>query len=407
MHTNKLARFALLALLPTSSWAMVSCQSGDPSSDPLDALPGSTETSLGSPEAAGSAEPAAARPEARSFQMGFTAFPYDLTPDAMEHNYDQIEQHADLILHHFDHGVPWDEALDGTEFPPVVADAVADAKGRLRGTHRVLLTATPTSPDRTTLANYWGVDSHQPLPGEWQERPLSDPEVIEAYLNYCRRIITEVEPDYFAYAIEINASYRQGTPAYNEFMILASEVYPTLKAEFPALPIMMTFQTISFENDHQELLDLTRDMLQYSDHVALSTYPFWHYDHPRQDADPDLLAGDWMAAFRELAPDKPFAISETGYIAEPFTYESLDVEIDGTEEWQEDYVVKLLTQANDLDAEFVAWFVLRDYDRLAEHFDPASREALNIWKDTGLFDGDGGERTGLLVWDDWLGLPVG
>ena len=44
--------------------------------------------------------------EKRPFHMGFTPFPYYFTEDAVEFTYANINYHSDLVIHHFDNGIP-------------------------------------------------------------------------------------------------------------------------------------------------------------------------------------------------------------------------------------------------------------------------------------------------------------
>jgi hypothetical protein len=55
-------------------------------------------------------------PETRSFHMGFTPFPYENSLEAVNYVYDRLETDSDIINHHFDNGVPWNEALNNTPF---------------------------------------------------------------------------------------------------------------------------------------------------------------------------------------------------------------------------------------------------------------------------------------------------
>jgi len=64
-------------------------------------------------------------PESRPFLMGMSPFPYDLTQQAQDYTYDQLAQHTDLILHHMDTGIPWDEALTGQPYHPAVQENIA------------------------------------------------------------------------------------------------------------------------------------------------------------------------------------------------------------------------------------------------------------------------------------------
>ena len=123
------------------------------------------------------------------------------------------------------------------------------------------------------------------------------------------------------------------------------------------------------------------------------------------DANVEYIPADWFSQMRTLAPDKPWAITETGYIAEDLRF--LGKTIRGSELWQAKYADLLLRQANSMNAEFIVWFVLRDYDRGMRTLEKIAIAAAvaPIWKDMGLIDGEGRGRAALKVWDAWLGTP--
>ncbi len=341
-------------------------------------------------------------PEERSFYMGFTAFPYDLSMDALNQSYANQVQNGDLLLTHFDHGVPWNEALNGLPFPSQVQEDIDRAVENKTPYHKILLTATPTNSSRDQLAGYWNNNgSHQPLPPPWNSYTFKTPEVISAYTNYCKRIIDAIQPNYFAYGIEINASFLENTSAYDNFMILAQQVYDTLKHDYPNLPIFLTFQDQSFNKDKKELANITKMMMDYSDIMAVSTYPYWQYNYPKRDANPTLFPNNWLQEMKNIAPNKPFAISETGYCAENLILNEYGVKIVGTEKWQADYTQKLFIEAQKLNAMFIAWFIYRDYDHLYQKIPSTT---LKIWKDTGLEDENGTLRPAHIVWDEWRNL---
>src|SRR5262245_38311391 len=52
----------------------------------------------------------------RPFRMGFTAFPHDVTAEALNQTRQFVRTNADLIAHHIE-GVPWAEALRDEPFP--------------------------------------------------------------------------------------------------------------------------------------------------------------------------------------------------------------------------------------------------------------------------------------------------
>lgn len=342
--------------------------------------------------------------ETRSFYMGFTAFPYDLTVEAQLDTYEKVAGLSDIFLAHLDHGVPWDEALNDLPFPTEVQQTLAATKTGLAPNTKVLLTATPTDQYRENLNSYWNNNgSHQPLSAFWQHKSFDDPDVISAYIKYCKRVIDAVEPDYFAYAIESNAAFRKEDVAFTKFLSLAEVVYINLKSAYPNLPIFLTLQDRSFENSHQELLETSKILLQYSDYIAMSSYPFLDYNNLNRDANPELFEDNWLQDFRNLDAGKPFAISETGFCAENLVIANLGVNVKASEAWQNDYMTKLFDSANTLDAEFIAWFVFRDYDQLYDKT-PNPPDILKVWRDNGLLDGQGNQRPAYQKWQEWKAL---
>ena len=67
----------------------------------------------------------------------------------------------------------------------------------------------------------------------------------------------------------------------------------------------------------------------------------------------------------------------------------------------------LLRKTNEINAEFVIWFVVRDYDQGMETLKKVgvNLEGAELWRDTGLLDGVGATRPALRIWDSWLSLP--
>ena len=85
--------------------------------------------------------------------------------------------------------------------------------------------------------------------------------------------------------------------------------------------------------------------------------------------------------------------------------ESIGVNVKGSELWQDEYLISILKKCQELEAEFLIWFISRDYDKLYETFeDPPV--ILRVWKDTGLRDGQGNERPSYHTWMKWLELSV-
>lgn len=341
----------------------------------------------------------------RSFYMGFTAFPYADTSEAFNETVSNVKNDGDLFLAHFDFGVPWDEVRNNESFPINVQAEIAVAQAQKSTDTKLILTTTALDQNREHLALYWNNEgTHQPLPTFWVDKTFNDPEVIQTYTDYCRRLIVAVQPDYFGYGIEANAVFQKEEASFIQYLELCASVYNTLKTEYPNLPIFLSVQDQSGSNTRAELLETTRMLLQYSDYVAMSTYPFLDYTDLTRDANPVLFSDTWLTDFRNLAPNKPFAVAETGFTAEDLAISGMGVDIKGSEAWQQQYVLKLMEQSNTLEAEFVAWFVYRDYDILYNNT-PSPPDALKIWKDNGLLDGGGNPRASYTTWLEWLSLP--
>ncbi len=338
----------------------------------------------------------------RPYYLGFTPWPYDITEGAVEETYRNIGIHADLICHHLDGGVPWPEALSGEPYHPNV---LRDIEFRLNHTpvgHKVYLSVGMLNQDRHSLAGYWAEEGNGELPQEWQDKTFDDPDVITAYTNFCRYMIDTFDPDYFAYGIEVNANFTPSDPDFPKLLTLISDVYATLKDEYPSLPIFLSLITINSGKDPAEFYAVTKQLVDYSDYIAVSTYPFWEFvPGVTGDSDPDkVVAADWLSAMADLDPSKPFAVAETGYIAEDLILNDYGVNIEGTEEWQARYVEILFDECDRLDARFIVWFFIRDYDQFWEYFEGEGfDEFLKVWRDTGLIDGEGKPRKSLKVWD--------
>jgi hypothetical protein len=208
------------------------------------------------------------------------------------------------------------------------------------------------------------------------------------------------DPHYFAFAVEVNILARLAPADWPAFLVLAREVYGRVKARHPALPVFLTLQADVFHSDPARQRTDIEPLLPFTDVIAVSTYPF------QERSDPRALRGDHFTALAALAPSKRVAVAETAWPAEAVTA-PYPVPIPATEEDQRLYVERLLDDAGRLRALFVTWFFTRDYDVLWDEEMRLVPEAplLRLWKDTGLYTGDGRPRPALASWRRWLSRP--
>ncbi|MBX3086834.1 MAG: glycosyl hydrolase 53 family protein [Anaerolineae bacterium] len=344
-----------------------------------------------------------ARPASRSYYLGFTPFPYDISFDAVNFTYDKIATDADLISHAFDNGVPWPEALSGKEFHANVMGDWNLRKTKTPTDHKVYVQITPINLMRNALAPYRAEKDDLPLPVPWDSYAFNAPEVKQSYLNYCRRVIAYFDPDFLAIGIEVNLLMQNRPDLWPSYVELHRYVYGELKKEYPTLPIMVTFQVTAMlegyqpEYDHQRQMQALRDLIDYTDIFAMSVYPYFSV-YTTQRLPTDIF--DQLAALT----DKPLAVSETGYPAQPFTLTQPPVTFETDETKQNRYISLLLAKANEYNFKFIINFVLRDYDRIWEL--TGKSDFVAVWRDTGLYDENGKPRQALQTWKDALALPV-
>ena len=343
--------------------------------------------------------------------MGFTPMPFDASADDAEQAaiddvvYETLSSRGNIIAHHFDEGVPWQAAFEGrTLYHPNIEAAIANRLARTPPDQRIYLALTPLAQDRRSLADNWGAESREPRPGAWAARDFGDFEVLVAYYNFCREMIRRFQPDYFAYAIEANLWADETDPdRFSAFWGFSAWIYQGLKAEFPELPI---FLTVVADDDARfaRQWPYTATLLGSSDLVAVSSYPYFY---PDLAGDPASIPDDWFSRIRDLAPGKPYAVAETGYIAEDLSFPvgpgSVHV-VPGDAAWQDQYLQFVMTDAVNASAAFVIWFVSIDYDALWEKIstDPQTPSIFLLWKDTGLIDETFTARPALFTWDVWL-----
>lgn len=354
---------------------------------------------------------------ARSFFMGFTPFPYDLTSAAVDDVYAKLANDADILAHHFDNGIPWNEALvDSYPYSDHIMNDWSDRLLRMSSSHKIYVAVTPINLLRDGLALYRKDADDLPLESPFDthgsNKDFNHSDVKIAYLNYCKRVIDYFNQDYFAIGIEVNLLRKnsEDLAVWSKYAELNQHVYMELKQLYPTLPIFVSVSPVEmildyttpsneFTNDaagfRDSQLAALNDVIAYSDYYAISLYPFLteFYNIPYPD--------DFFDQLFSLST-RPIAIAETGMIVETFT--AFGLEFSGSTSLQNTYIADLLANADAYSAKFVINFVLQDYDLLCISINCSDFERM--WQYTGLYDGSGNLRLSHDTWTGYLGRPV-
>lgn len=343
----------------------------------------------------------------RSFFMGFAApkkkdWGYDFSEQSVEDTFKLAASSTDLVINHMGEGVPWPEAFEGKPYHPKVEESLQMQLRHIdRARMKVFLYMAPI--DEDGLAKYWAEESQMERPGRWKDKRIDDSEAIVAYINFCRDLIRRFQPDFMAYGTEVNFLVKDHDN-WKRFLVMAKEVYTRLKAEFPSLPIFASWQIDEHWANPEGQRRALFEILPYMDYIAVSTYPYFYGYF-----DPNEIPRGYFSDVAALAPDKPFAVAETGFIAE--NYEALGVKGPGSKEWQDQYARFLLMEGNKLNAVFISWYVPIDYDRswnkmrILRLVIPAI-EAFRVFRDAGLLDEQGRPRESFKTWIEWFKRPL-
>ena len=210
----------------------------------------------------------------RPFRMGFTAFPPDVTVEALKQTRQFVRTNADLIAHHIE-GVPWAEALADKPFPKELVSANETKRSMKPPGAKVFLAISPGRGELKLAEK-----GTSPLPPELRGKSYDDPAVQRAYLNYCRRSIEFFQPDFLAIGIEVNEIFSAGADKWRAYAELHRDVYRELKREHPGLPIFASYTLHNLFKHRGGMLKACQELMPFNDLVAISFYPFFIGETP-------------------------------------------------------------------------------------------------------------------------------
>ncbi len=334
--------------------------------------------------------------------MGFTPWVYDASSwNHFIDTYNKINANGDIIAHHIQTGIPWQEAYSGIAYNDNVEGDIADRLLYTENGKVIYLAIDSLNGTRDDLALHWGKNFNEPLSAPWDTYNFSSPEIIQAYSNFAIDLISRFNPKYFNYAPEISELILNNAAKFEQFKIFAAGVYANLKAVYPSLPLLVS---VAFKNPNSlnaaTIETKMAEISNYYDILGISTYGYIFFDLFDKGGNPANLPSNWLSQAQQIAGTKSMAITETAWIAEDYPLGApFNFTITGTPDFQNDYLKKLFLESNGLDLKFIIWFSIVDYDAWQLTY---GNNVSRIWQDTGLYDENLQERPALSTWGNWL-----
>lgn len=313
---------------------------------------------------------------------------------------------GDIIAHHLDSGIPWQEAFDETPYPAAVENELNSRVANTLPDKQVFLTVSPFNAMRDNLAGYWNDSgTGQSLNPPWNGRDFDSAEVIQAYINFSKNTIDRFNPDYFNLALEVSELAINDAARFDKFVVFVKQVSISLRTAYPNLKLMLSVAMKSPGSNSASIINTqVPRLIQYVDVVGVSVYPYVFFDHADK-GNPDNLPNNWLSQIEIISAGKPLAITETGWAAERLDIPSFAVDVASNDSYQSTYVQLLFDEAKKLDLKFIIWFSIVDYDALWNGVlgqDDVSR----IWRDTGLYDENLIMRPALKRWQQQLDISL-
>lgn len=353
---------------------------------------------------------ATAAGETRPFYMGFSTWNFGPEKKDIEKTYELISKHGDFIGTQFNDGIPWPEAYEGKPyaagFESQIRERVAAIEAIRKG-KKVYLEIASLNMGRDDYCGYRGASGGMPMPEPWDTYAIDSEQKITAYANFCNDVIERFKPDFVNYGLESSdLALKKPDAEWDAFVRFHAGVYKKIKEKHPDLPlgISVPLKHPAFD-EMKKLHQAVPKILPYVDFLGASVYAFVFFGHP-DAGNPANLPETWLSGIAKMAQGKPVAVTETNWIAEDLEIARWNIDVKSNAEWQRAYVEKLLGEAKDLNALFVVWWSVADFDKLWNTFPENVKDIGKIWRDTGLYDENLEARPGLKVWDSWLARPV-
>lgn len=321
----------------------------------------------------------------RPFEMGISSLPLELTDDGYVRVMDLAVQAGEIVL--VKRTPPWEEVLPGGRISDETASITDQERSLIRERGLDLFFAIdPTDPlDRGRLAG---------LPERLRGAGFAHPDIQHALLSYAEYVVKNYRPRYLAVATDINLYARIHPDDFEAFLGLYSAIYDAVKKSSPETEVFVTFQyedlngvlpTVEQHPPDWDLVDRFGDRL---DLFAISTVPSLAYQRVKA-----IPADYYTRAQRRTG--LPLAIAEMAYSSGPGR-RGLNL---GTEPLQEEFLVRVLLEAEALKMRFVVWLAAWDLPY-------ATEPPLDTFRYVGLRREDGSPKPAWEVWERTVRRPL-
>lgn len=342
--------------------------------------------------------------ETRSFYMGVTPWPSDFTSTEISNAYNFINSSCDIVSHHFDDGILYEEAFTNSAMPINLVNNVTFRKNNTPANKKILLSVSALDLTRFGKAKYHSDSTvSTSIKNSWEQLPFSSTNVSTAYVNYVSWLIDNFHPNYVNFGVESN-SENWTTTNFSDYKTFLTRCYQQLKTKYPSLPFFISFMA----NENNNAIANAQQLLSVTDYMGLSAYPYISASSTANgDTNPDLLPANYFETYINLAPNKPLVFAETGYTAENVNIAAYSLVRQGAPEWQNAYLNKILKLSNEKKALFVIWFCYKDYDSAIVTLQNMGlyQPIFEFWKDTGFIDQNNNKRPSFYTWEKWISYP--
>ena len=340
----------------------------------------------------------------RSFYMGTTPWPAALTISEVEKTYQFINNNCDIVAHHFDEGIPFEEAFTNTAMPSKLVENVNFRKTKTASEKKVFLSVAALSIFRNTKAPYYTqATTASNIKNNWEQLPFNDAKIITAYVNYISWLINQFNPIYVNYGVESN-SQNWDAQEFLKYKFFLQQVYTQLKLMYPTIPFFISYIVDESNAGYQ----FATQLINYTDFIGLSAYPYISISSSSNgNTNPQNFPINYFEKFINIQIDKPLAFAETGYIAQNMLIPAYNLNKEANTNWQDNYLQIVLNLCKTKNAKLLIWFCPKDYDEMVTatiNQGTATQETINLlslWKDIGLIDENGNARPAYNTWINW------